>query len=43
VVAVIERGGDVRTKVVARVNHQNLKSFLHKNIAQGSTVNSEAA
>jgi transposase-like protein len=41
VVAVLERGGSVRTKVVARVNHNNLKPFLQENIAHGSVVNTD--
>ena len=41
VVALIERGGDVRTKVVARVNQKNLASFLKENISRGAVVNTD--
>jgi transposase-like protein len=41
VVAMVERGSEVRTKVVTKVNQANLKTFLHENIAQGSTVNTD--
>lgn len=39
VVALIERGDEVRTKVVPRVNQKNLYQFLDRNIARGSVVN----
>jgi hypothetical protein len=41
VVAMVERGSTIRTKVIPQVNAKNLKSFLHKNIAQGATVNTD--
>jgi len=41
VVAVLEREGIVRTKVVPRVNQKNLRSFLEDNIATGSIVNTD--
>jgi transposase-like protein len=37
VVALIERNGDVRTKVVANVSQKNLRSFLGKNIHKDTT------
>ncbi|MBI3879409.1 MAG: IS1595 family transposase [Verrucomicrobia bacterium] len=42
VVALIERGGDVRTKVVANVSQKNLRPFLQANIKKGTTVNTDA-
>lgn len=41
VVAMVERGAGVRTKIVPRVTQKNLKTFLHDNIAKGSTVNTD--
>jgi len=41
VVAMVERGSIVRTKVVPRVNHKNLKSFLEENISKGAVVNTD--
>jgi transposase-like protein len=41
VVAMVERGGEVRTKVVPRVNQKNLYRFLDQNIARGSVVNTD--
>ena len=41
VVALIERGGDVRTKVVPSVNQKNLRSFLDDNIVRDCIVNTD--
>jgi transposase-like protein len=41
VVAMVERGGEVRTKVIPRVNQKNLSHFLDRNIARGSVVNTD--
>jgi len=41
VVAMVERGGEVRTKVVPNVNQKNLGLFLDRNIARGSVVNTD--
>jgi transposase-like protein len=41
VVALVERGGDVRTKVVASVNQKNLRSFLDDNIVRDCVVNTD--
>ena len=41
-VALIERGGEVRTKIVDRISHKNIGSFMRDNIAKGSTVNTDA-
>jgi len=41
VVAMLERGGRVRTKVVPNVTQKNLYRFLEKNIASGSIVNTD--
>jgi transposase-like protein len=41
VVALVERGGDVRTKVVASVNQKNLRSFVDDNIVRDCTVNTD--
>jgi transposase-like protein len=41
VVAMLERGSIVRTKVVPRVTQKNLKSFLEENISRGATVNTD--
>jgi transposase-like protein len=42
VVALIERGGEVRTKIVDRISHRNIGSFMRDNIARGSTVNTDS-
>jgi hypothetical protein len=42
VVALIERGGQVRTKIVDRISHRNIGSFMRDNIAKGSTLNTDA-
>jgi transposase-like protein len=41
VVAMLERGGRVRTKVVATVNHKNLNKFIHSNVKKSATVNTD--
>jgi transposase-like protein len=41
VVAMVERGGPVRTKVVPKVTSKNLTQFLHENIVKGSVVNTD--
>jgi transposase-like protein len=41
VVALVERGGDVRTKVVSSVNQKNLRSFLDDNIVRDCIVNTD--
>lgn len=38
VLAVIERGGDVRTRVVARVTADNIKAILQDNVKPGSVI-----
>jgi len=43
VVALVERDGNVRTKVVANVNQDNLRDFLRSNIARGARVNTDQA
>jgi hypothetical protein len=37
----VERGYLVRTKVVARVNQKNLRSFLEENISKSAVVNTD--
>ena len=39
--ALIERGGEVRTKVIDRVTHRNIGDFMRGNIAHGSTLNTD--
>jgi len=41
VVAMVERGGNVRVKVVPNVTQKNLRSFLEQNIERGSVVNTD--
>jgi transposase-like protein len=41
VVAMVERGGEVRTKVIPKVNQKNLRQFLAENIQQGTVVNTD--
>jgi transposase-like protein len=41
VVALIQRGGDVRTKVVTRISHRNIGQFLRDNVARGSTLQTD--
>lgn len=41
VVALIERGGEVRTKIVDRLSHRNIGQFMRENIAKGSTLNTD--
>ena len=41
VVAMVERGGPVRTKVVPQVTQKNLRHFLADNIQKGSVVNTD--
>jgi transposase-like protein len=43
VVALIERGGDVRTKVVANLSQRNLRGFLDDNIVRDCIVNTDQA
>jgi hypothetical protein len=42
VVALVERGGEVRTKIVDRITHRNIGPFMRENIAKGSTLNTDA-
>jgi transposase-like protein len=42
VVALIERGGEVRTKIVDRISHRNIGQFMRDNIAKGSVLNTDA-
>jgi transposase-like protein len=42
VVALIERGGQVRTKIVDRISHRNIGQFMRGNIAKGSVVNTDS-
>jgi len=41
VIAMLEREGQVRTKVVPKVTYKNLSEFLDRNIARGSVVNTD--
>jgi hypothetical protein len=41
VVALIERGGEVRTKIIDRISHRNVGQFMRDNIARGSTLNTD--
>jgi hypothetical protein len=41
VIAMVERGGKVRTKVVAQVTQKNIGQFLTQNIENGSVVNTD--
>jgi transposase-like protein len=41
VVALIQRDGNVRTKVVASVSHKNLRGFVDANIDKRATVNTD--
>jgi hypothetical protein len=41
VVALIERGGDVRTKIIDRISHRNVGQFMRDNIERGSTLNTD--
>lgn len=41
VVALIERSGDVRTKVVAKVNQKNLRQFIHENVDHLTIFNTD--
>jgi transposase-like protein len=43
VVALLERGGNVRTKVVANVSQANLRGFLDDNIVRDCVVNTDQA
>jgi transposase-like protein len=42
VVAMVQRNGDVRTKVVTAVSHKNLREFIDLNIEKGSIVNTDS-
>jgi transposase-like protein len=42
VVSLIERGGEIRTKVVDRLTHKNIGPFVRENVAKGSTLNTDA-
>jgi len=42
VVALIERGGQVRTKVVPRITNRNIGPFLRENVAKGSILHTDA-
>jgi transposase-like protein len=41
VVALVERGGDVRTKIVTRISHRNIGQFLRDNVARGSVLQTD--
>src|SRR5580658_8715725 len=41
VVSALERGGQVRSKVMPCVNGNNLKSFVHKNVAVLSEIHTD--
>lgn len=41
VLAMVERGGGIRTRVVPSVNQNNVGKFLIENIAQGSIINTD--
>lgn len=41
VLAMVERGGEIRTKVVPSVNQKNVGKFLIENIAKGSIINTD--
>jgi len=43
VVALIERGGDVRTKVISNVSQANLRGFLDDNIVRDCVINTDQA
>jgi transposase-like protein len=43
VVALLERGGNVRTKVVSNVNQKNLRGFLDDNIVRDCIINTDQA
>jgi transposase-like protein len=43
VVALLERGGNVRTKIVANVSQANLRGFLDDNIVRDCVVNTDQA
>jgi transposase-like protein len=43
VVALVERGGNVRTKVIANLSQANLRSFLDDNIVRDCIVNTDQA
>jgi hypothetical protein len=42
IVALVQRDGDVRTKVVANVSRKNLHQFIDENIAKGAVVNTDS-
>jgi transposase-like protein len=42
VVAMVQRGGDVRTKVVAAVTQKNLRQFVNENIEKGAVCNTDS-
>jgi transposase-like protein len=42
VVAMVQRNGEVRTKVVTNVSHKNLSGFVKANIEKGSVVNTDS-
>ena len=41
VVAMVRRGGEIRTGIVPSVTSKNLSQFLNKNVTKGSTVNTD--
>ena len=41
VVAMVQRGGNVRTKVVPNVTQKNVAQFIQENVANGSVVNTD--
>ena len=41
VVAMVRRGGEIRTEVVPTVTYKNLREFVNKNIVKGSVINTD--
>jgi transposase-like protein len=41
VVAMVRRGGEIRTEIIPQVTYKNLHRFVHKNITKGSVVNTD--
>ncbi|HEX2528697.1 MAG TPA: IS1595 family transposase [Geminicoccus sp.] len=41
VVAMVQRGGDVKTKVMSRANHPVILKEIHRNVRQGSTIHTD--
>ncbi len=42
VLAVVQRGGEIRTRPVTSVNAENVREFIHKNVAQDSLLVTDA-